>query len=249
MGEDSIDDETKILKRIEWLNDYGGLMQDIDYNQVAATLESIGIDHAMTILKELEDKRQGIQDPNVFILNAISSSWKRNASTVKPAQGKGKVAARPAGNRRGAVGGGATDLKTLTGFVGFLNKNSRSKKVIKFSDIASALDSLGSQKAFAVLQDMQERGLGLDDPVTYTRAAAQRSGGITNAPTENVEHDDVGKITKRLNWLNQFGGISKKIKADEVIGALYCLGVPQSMAILRGLQEKGTKVADPTSYI
>ena len=31
-------------------------MADIDYNQVAATLESVGIDHAMTILKELEDK-------------------------------------------------------------------------------------------------------------------------------------------------------------------------------------------------
>merc|ERR1712186_247456 len=138
MGEDSVDDETKILKRIEWLNDYGGLMQDIDYNQVAATLESIGIDHAMTILKELEDKRQGIQDPNFFILNAISSSWSRTASSVKPAQGQGRGAARQANRRAAGRGGGATDLKTLTGFVGFLNKNSKSKKVIKFSDIAAA---------------------------------------------------------------------------------------------------------------
>merc|ERR1719221_237390 len=154
------------------------------------------------------------------------------------------------GNRRtGAVAtGSATDLKTLTGFVGFLTKNSKSKKPIKFSEIASALDSLGSQRSFAVLQEMQERGLGLDDPVTYIRAAAQRSR-VTNAPSENVEQDDVGKITKRLTWLNQFGGLSKNIVNDEVIGALYCLGVPQSMAILRGLQEKGTKVADPTSYI
>jgi len=243
--EDSADDETKILKRIEWLNDYGGLVADIDYNQVAATLESVGIDHAMTILKELEDKRAGVQDPNFFILNAVSSSWKRTANS-KPA---GRGAAKQ-GNRRATQAAGTTDLKTLTGFVGFLNKNSKSRKPIKFSDIATALDNLGSQRAFAVLQEMQERGLGLDDPVTYIRAASNRSRAANAVnKTESVELDDVGKIAKRLNWLNQFGGLSKKINNDEVIGALYCLGIPQSMAILRGLQEKGKKVADPTSYV
>merc|ERR1740138_760860 len=75
--EDQLDDQTKILKRIEWLNDYGGLLTDIDYNQVSACLESVGVDHALTILKELEDKRKGVQDPNFFILNASQSAFKR----------------------------------------------------------------------------------------------------------------------------------------------------------------------------
>merc|ERR1719316_1739576 len=52
-----------------------------------------------------------------------------------------------------------------------------------------------------------------------------------------------------MNWLNQFGGLVETIKMEEVVGALYCLGVPQSMAILKGLQEKGAKVKDPTQYI
>jgi len=255
--EETIDDETKILKRIEWLNDYGGLLQDIDYNRVAATLEAVGIDHAMTVLKELEDQRGSVRDPNSFILTAISSSWKRAASQTQPqpspkAKGKGKGSSGQTGRRSGASGSGGatTDLKMLSGFVGVLNKSSKLKKPIRFGEVATALDALGSQRALQVLQEMQEKGLGLDDPVAYIKSAAQR-GLPTAVKFEEVPEpeDDVAKITKRIKWLNQFGGLSETIKVDEVVGALYCLGVPQSMAILRGLQEKGSKVPDPTWYI
>jgi len=90
----------------------------------------------------------------------------------------------------------------------------------------------------------------LDDPLTYIRAAAQRHA-MTSVKKEaqEEEEDDVAKITKRLKWLNQFAGLSKKIRIGEVVGALYCLGVPQTMDILRGLQEKGQGVSDPTWYI
>jgi len=59
----------------------------------------------------------------------------------------------------------------------------------------------------------------------------------------------MGKLTRKMSWLNQFGGLSETIKIEDVVGALYCLGVPQSMAILKGLQERGSKVRDPTQYI
>lgn len=255
--EETVDDETKILKRIEWLNDYGGLLQDIDYNHVAKALNGLGLEHAMTLLKELEDKKGSVEDPNSFIIDAARSSGPRTPRAAPPR----RAAAKPEPAAPAVAPTGATDIKTLAGFVGFLNKNSKLQRQVKFSEVASALDALGPQRALRVLQEMQEKGLGLDDPVTYIRAAALRSGGgkagaagtaaarrAVAAEAED-EGDDVAKITKRLQWLNQFGGLTRKIVVDEVVGALYCLGLPQSMAILRGLQEKGARAPNPTAYI
>eukprot|EP00811_Abedinium_folium_P023605 NODE_3320_length_2053_cov_14.367601.p1 GENE.NODE_3320_length_2053_cov_14.367601~~NODE_3320_length_2053_cov_14.367601.p1 ORF type:complete len:615 (+),score=245.66 NODE_3320_length_2053_cov_14.367601:140-1846(+) len=246
LDEGSADDETKILKRIEWLNDYGGIAQDIDYNEVAASLDAVGIDHAMTILKELEDQRKSVQDPTAFIKNGVASS--RRSAKVGP----GNV--DKAESRRTAVGGavaagGGPDVRMLAGFVGLLNKSNRLKKPVNFSEVAGALDSLGPKKAAQVLQQMQEKGLGLDDPVQYIRATAEQAKLVRGQVDVTEYEDDVQKITKRLNWLNQFGGLSKKIKVNEVVGALYCLGIPQAMAILKGLQQKGAVVPDPTAYI
>mmetsp|Transcript_44556 Transcript_44556/g.85686 ORF Transcript_44556/g.85686 Transcript_44556/m.85686 type:complete len:1006 (-) Transcript_44556:63-3080(-) len=236
--EDTVDDETKILKRIEWLNDYGGLMQDIDYNIVAGALGAVGLSHAMTVMKELEDNKASVEDPNSFILSSVTPDAPRTQ----------RVQPRPATPKPQAPATGAADVKTIAGFVGFLNKNSKLKKPIKFAEVASALDALGPQRAVRVLKEMQDRGLGLDDPVTYIRAAAQRAKAVAAAQAAD-EGDDVAKLTKRLKWLNQFAGLHRKINIDEVVGALYCLGLPQSMAILRDLQERGPRVTDPTSHI
>jgi len=241
--EETRDTETEILKRIEWLNDYGGLSQDIDYNTVAAPLEAIGIEQAMTVLKELEDKRQTVRDPTAFIRQSISLASKKAAP---PAAVPRPPASKPAGRNQAGTAGSAADFKTLSGFVGVLSKKSR--KPIKFSDIAAALDTLGP-RATVVLKEMQEKGLGLDDPVQYINAAAFRAERDQAKYQRGGEEDDVQKLTRKLNWLNQFGGLAETIKLEEVVGALYCLGIPQSMAILKGLQEKGSKVKDPTWYI
>merc|ERR1719401_2016449 len=63
------------------------------------------------------------------------------------------------------------------------------------------------------------------------------------------EGDDVAKITKRLQWLNKFAGLGKRIKVGEVVGALYCLGLSPTMDILRSLQLEAASVPDPTWYI
>ncbi|CAE8711475.1 unnamed protein product [Polarella glacialis] len=267
------DDGTKILKRVEWLNDYGGLLQDIDYDKVSSTLESVGIDHAMTILKELEDQREGVRNPTTFILNSARSSWKRAAAS-DPAPKRLSGAAFPApdasaskkrslqtssapaparGGRAQTTQAPATQLEVLNDFMSFLGKSPAVKRQVRLSEIAGAVDALGTARALRVLKEMQERGLGLDDPVSYIKAAAQRhSPGVKKESTgyeEPEEVDDVSKLTSRLTWLNQFAGLSRKIIIDEVVGALYCLGLLQSMSILRGLQERGSDVDDPTRYI
>lgn len=257
--EDTVDDETKILKRIEWLNDYGGLAADIDYNQVAPSLEAIGIDHAMTVLKELEDQRRGTADPTGFIKSAIVSSKKKTGlrapaappapAMVLPAStGRSGVSGRRA--RTAQSGSGGTDFQMLSGLVTLLNKSSRSKAQVNFAEIASALDALGPQRALRVIQEMQEKGLGLDDPVAYIKSkAAVYKPSIAQAQEEEEDADDVQKLTKKITWLNDFGCLQKKIRTEAVVGALYCLGLPQSMAILKGLQQKAAQVPDPTAYI
>jgi len=226
-------------------------MADVDYNQVQSLLESVGIEHSMTILKELEDNRRSVLDPTAFVKDAIFSSRKRSAvrtpgQTSARAAGSSGQGARRAGS--GGSGGGG-DIAALSNVIGMLNKNSKVAKPIKFSDVAGALDTLGPARALRVLQEMQEKGLGLADPVQYIRSKAAMVRPVKDEDEEEEELDDVQKITRRLGWLNQFGGLAKKIRSDEVMGALYCLGVPQSMAILKGLQEKGKSVPDPTSYI
>jgi hypothetical protein len=144
-------------------------------------------------------------------------------------------------------GGAASELEALTDIVGFLNTNSQTKTPIKFTDVASLMDTLGADKALEVFREMQETGVGLEDPVKYLKAVAKKA--LSTPPDVDSEQDDVAKLTKRINWMNQHGGLSKKIQADEVVGALYCLGAKQGLAILRSLQEKGSQVADPTWYV
>jgi len=240
--EEELDDETKLVKRIEWLNDYGGIQKDIDYNRVAGKLNAVGIEHAMTVLKELEDKRSTVANPTSFIMSSLASANIGGSRAPRAAAAVGSVGG-------GGLANGGADIATLAGLVELLSK--KVKKQVKLSQVAGALDALGPD-ALQLLQDMQSKGLGLEDPVAYIRAAAQRKKTLMSVKSEDgeeLEEDDVGKLTKRITWLNRFGGLRTFVKANDVVGALYCLGIPQSMAILRGLQERAAGTANPTQYI
>ncbi|CAE7514713.1 unnamed protein product [Symbiodinium natans] len=250
-----IDEHSKILKRVEWLNDYGGLLEDIQHNKVAGPLESVGLDAAMTILKELEDQSQGIAQPTDFILRSVRQTKSRASSAAAPRAPR--TVSRAAPSTEVSVQEAAepvTPLQALNDFMAFLNTGPGKRQKVKLAEVAGALEALGTKRAMRILKEMQEKGLGLDDPVSYIKAAAQRHG-FTAVKAETLEPetaegvDDVSRLTSRCKWLNQFAGLAQKIVIDEVIGALYCLGVPQSMSILRGLQERGASVPDPTRYI
>ncbi|CAE7454121.1 unnamed protein product, partial [Symbiodinium sp. CCMP2592] len=252
---DDVSEHRKILKRVEWLNDYGGLLEDIEYNKVASALESVGTDAAMTILKQLEDQSAGIDNPTDFILRSTRQTNSRagsgNSKPTKAAPRDGPVA-EVASARESTEP--VTPLKALNDFMNFLNKGPGKRQNVKLAEVAGALEALGTKRAMRILREMREKGLGLDDPVSYIKAAAQRHG-FTAVKAEAAEPetaedvDDVSRLTSRCKWLNQFAGLAQPITIDEVIGALYCLGVPQSMSILRGLQERGASVPDPTRYI
>merc|ERR1712186_204980 len=102
-------------------------------------------------------------------------------------------------------------MHTLAGIVGLLSK--KSKKQFKFSDVAKGLDALGPRATF-VLREMQEKGLGLDDPVNYINAAAFRYNKDKAQVKRGGEEDGVQKLTRKMNWLNQFGGLVETIKME-----------------------------------
>lgn len=230
---DAVTTDTKILKRIEWLNDLGGLLQDIDYNKVAVPLESAGLQSAMAILNDVEANKTSIMEPTAYILKGIKHLLMKNASMT-------------AGNDAASFSSDGANFKKLSQFVNFLNNDPRVKTKVKLSDLSSALNTFESDRACRLIEQMQKKGVGLTNPLAHINAAAQR---ISKVKQENEEGDDVTKISAHLKRLNQSGELAKKIRVNEVVGALYVLGLAQTMEIISSLKEQGSSVEDPTWFI
>eukprot|EP00913_Durusdinium_trenchii_P011590 g10884.t1 len=219
-------------------------VEDINYNKVVAALEQVGLESAMRILKDLEDQAAGVADPNEFILSSLKKP-------VGPTGGEGWRLGvdRPTAH---LLEGLELFWQALNKFIHFVSKGGRS---VQPSEVADALDALGPARVMRILKDMEEHGLGLDDPVSYVKAAAKMSGHLVvkkevdSFESEDHSVDDVSKLTSRMKWLNEFGGLSKKIAIDEVIGALYCLGLAPSMSILRSLQDGRAKEEVPADEV
>lgn len=60
----------KVEKTIKWYNRNGGLQQEIIYEEVVPFLEAVGTTAALQILKGLDGKGDGIQNPTAWIRSA-----------------------------------------------------------------------------------------------------------------------------------------------------------------------------------
>eukprot|EP00435_Cladocopium_sp_Y103_P001423 s220_g1.t1 len=66
-----LDDDTKVAKRVAWLNKFGHLSQQIDFGAVAEPLDSLKVAHAMVLLRELEMQGKKVSDPTDWIKRAV----------------------------------------------------------------------------------------------------------------------------------------------------------------------------------
>lgn len=57
------------------------------------------------------------------------------------------------------------------------------------------------------------------------------------------------KLSKRIGWLNNHGGLTAQIKFSEVGEILDALGDAGAMKVLKDVEEKGAKIRDPTAYL
>ena len=73
---EDLTDEVEIARRIEWLNRNGKLLKEVDIDEVAMALASIGVHQSMRVLRRLEEGAASIDDPNEFIKDLVArSGW------------------------------------------------------------------------------------------------------------------------------------------------------------------------------
>lgn len=77
------------------------------------------------------------------------------------------------------------------------------RRCVNPTEVADALKSLPPKRVARVLHEMQEHGLGLDDPVSYIKAAARSGSSVKRGPVEaageeDVEKDDIATLTSRV---------------------------------------------------
>ena len=76
MRAEDLTDEVEIARRIEWLNRNGKLLKEVDIDEVAMALASIGVHQSMRVLRRLEEGAASIADPNEFIKDLVArSGW------------------------------------------------------------------------------------------------------------------------------------------------------------------------------
>ena len=63
MRAEDLTDEVEIARRIEWLNRNGKLLKEVDIDEVAMALASIGVHQSMRVLRRLEEGAASIDDP------------------------------------------------------------------------------------------------------------------------------------------------------------------------------------------
>ena len=76
MRAEDLTDEVEIARRIEWLNRNGKLLKEVDIDEVAMALASIGVHQSMRVLRRLEEGAASIDDPSEFIKDLVArSGW------------------------------------------------------------------------------------------------------------------------------------------------------------------------------
>lgn len=264
---------TKIAKRITWLNGNAGLKEDINYEDVRFTLMELGESATMRLLKELEQKKDDIQNPTAYIM----ASARRSLSGESEAKVKQRIQ--------------------------WICDNVQGAEELDQHAVLGPLLELGLPGAFAVLKDYETNAAEVRKPTNYvlqraknytpdpgaaSAAAKRRADGsrasesrpvkgvaksLPSAATKKViksvlkdfkeprerklrtkrtadsNRSIAIRIQKRVNWLNGSGILQEPIEYDEVVNVLVDIGHNAAMEILKELEENTPEIDNPTSYI
>mmetsp|Transcript_44931 Transcript_44931/g.106680 ORF Transcript_44931/g.106680 Transcript_44931/m.106680 type:complete len:570 (+) Transcript_44931:75-1784(+) len=79
------------------------------------------------------------------------------------------------------------------------------------------------------------------------QSAVKSEGPVPWSKTEQLS--DAEKIARRIDWINQHSNLSRPLQSDDVAEVFDCIGLRQSMRLLRRLQESADTVDDPAEFI
>lgn len=181
--------DAKLRKRIGWLNKncFGGA---IIYDKVVEAAGGIPYGEVMTYLKELEEKKDDVKDPNAWVCAALRKAGGGGRHPPQaahfPAGGgwpqQGGFAPMMMAHAMPAMETGVNDkvrkrINWLNGTGGFQNALTPDK-------VAEAAVGVDVQHILKVLKDLEEKRDTVKDPLAYVTSAlrkASKSGGVMPA--------------------------------------------------------------------
>lgn len=231
---------TGVHKRSTWLNANVFGQQAISQEAVAA-LSNLSRDRAMDLLKQVEEKKDQLNNPSGYLLAAVKRDF--------------------------GDGGGKENADVYTGIhkrCTWLNANVFAEGVIT-QEAVQALSSLPWDRAMELLKHIEEKKGELKNPSGYLisavgrdvqrpqqtwsqrgqGAAGAKAGGASGGSWHGV---DTG-VHKRCTWLNAnvFGAGAID---EEAITVLSSLEFNRAMEITKEMEQKGAAVIkNPSSYL
>jgi len=223
------DEESKIHRRITWLNANVFPDRHIDKEALAAVLR-LAMPRGLELLKDAEEKAGKITNVSGYLKAAVAR--------------EGGVLALPMGGAQGIFTSAAGDSK-IQRRATWLNANVFQDRHIDPEAIA-AVTSLGAARAMELFKDVEEKQGQVQNPSGYLKAAVKREmGPMAMAPMASV---DPQKIQKRAKWLNANVFPDRPID-DEAVAMLSSLGTGRAMELFKDIEEKKEQVRNPSNYL
>jgi len=277
-GGDDQQSDQKLRKRIGWLNgDGGGFGGAIIYDEIVKASGGLPYSDVMRFLKDLEEKKAEVKDPNAWVCSALRKAGgggQSPAGAPFSAWGGGPPQAAwapPSGGGYSAPMRGGDDGK-LRKRVEWLNNQGGFGNSLDTAKVLEAASGADVQQVMKVLKDAEEKKDSVKNPTAYVTAALRKLGGghggagsgaggggayppmawagPASAPawTSDAKSEDI-KLRKRVGWLNGQGGFEGAVNYTKILEASGGLEFSEVFHKLKDLEEKKGEVTDPTAWV
>lgn len=226
------EDESKIHRRITWLN--ANVFPDRNINdQALAAVQSLPVPRGLELLKDVEEKEAKIKNPSGYLKTAVQR------------EGAGVLVAAEAGD-------GAEKIERRASW---LNANVFQDRQID-PEAITAVKSLGSARAMELFKDLEERKDQVQNPSGYLKAAVKREPTMARAPmvmapmarSMAFTAADPQKVQKRATWLNANVFPDRPIDQEAVM-MMTSLGTARAMELFKDVEERQEQVRNPSGYL
>lgn len=237
-------DDSRLRKRVAWLNNAGGFDNQIIYTKVAAAAEGLSDGRVMEILKYLEDNYSKVGNPMRWILSSLEKA------------------------QTATEGFDAEFDRQLRRRVRWLNNEGGFENKIMYSKLAEASAGLESKQVMEVLKYLEERWEYIDDPTAWActglrKAASGGAGGGGGRSYGSAGGGGGGafqayrrpggefydKLWRRILWLNTKGGFNHAIQYDRITDAVHNSEGGNVWELLNYVEANWQQVGDPTGWI
>lgn len=256
-------DPDDLWQRVEWLNNEGGFHNTIRHAEVSEAAAGLDTDTVTTILRNLEDKRNEVNDPTEWVCGALRKE--RTKATPEDPQGSASWpstegnASWPAGeddstNKEDAEQADQRLRKRLA----WLNGEGGFNGKLKYEQVADVAANVDINVVMKILSHLVDKKEEVNDPTAWVCAALVKEGNLSKTKggawkggqwSTQSDADTNKEVRKRIAWLNNEGGFNNVINYDEIAEAAAGVHVSTVMKIFSHLQDKCGEISNPTSWV